>query len=213
MEHITNNSMEYNVTQPDIQAYFKKGFQLYMQNIPELLAASLIFWILTAFSFSFLTGPLIAGYIYLFVKKIRGSAIQISDLFSGFSRFFALIIEFYLINFLISVGLLFFIIPGFMIAGYYIFTEMLILDKNLGVFEAMRVSKEMTSRRGLMHYMGLNLLLYLILHIFGPASAGIGYLVLTPFAAAVYAVAYEDAFGAQLPSSTELTTSEDYFDM
>ena len=165
-----------------------------MQSIPTFIIASLIFWLLLIISFSFFGGPLIAGYMQIFVKKIRGEDISPTDIFKGFTRFIPLVIGFYLTKILVSIGLFLLIIPGLILIARYFFVELLILDKNLSVSEAMRINNKMVSDRGLWNYVILNTVLVALLHLAGLISFGIGYVVLTPYVFSVYAVAYEDAF-------------------
>jgi len=189
-----NEILPFNTTTPEIGTYFKEGGKLFLSSLPTFIIASLLFWLVLIFSFSIFGGPLIAGYILIFVKKLRNENVSPTDIFKGFTRFIPLVIAFYLTKILIAIGIFLLIIPGLIFIARYFFVEILILDKNIGVREAMKLNKQMVSKRGLWNYVILNTVLVIILNLAGLLSFGIGYLILTPYVFAIYAVAYEDAF-------------------
>ncbi len=169
-------TIRFNSSTPDIGTYFKIGWRLYLSEIPIFIVASLIFWLVLISSFSILGGPLMAGYMFIFVKKLRNESISPFDIFKGFSRFLPLVIAFYLTKIIIAIGLFFLIIPGLIFIARYFFVELLILDKNIGVTEAMKLNKQIVAKRGLWNYVILNIVLVIILNIGGLFSFGIGYL-------------------------------------
>ncbi len=188
---------KFNTSTPEIGTYFKEGGKLYLSALPVFLIASILYWLALVFSFSIFGGPLMAGYMFLFVKKFRNESVSVMDIFKGFTRFIPLVIAFYLTKILIAIGLFLLIIPGLIFIARYFFVELLILDKNIGVSEAMALNKQMVSKRGLWNYVILNTILVVILNLAGIFSFGLGYIILTPYVFAVYAVAYEDAFNSK----------------
>jgi hypothetical protein len=194
MSNHKNDTIQFNTTSPDISMYFKEGGKLFLSSLPTFIIASLVFWLVLIFSFSIFAGPLIAGYMLIFVKKSRNESISPPDIFKGFGRFVPLVIAFYLTKILIAIGLFLLIIPGLILIARYIFVELIILDMKIGVIEAMKLNKKMVSKRGLWIYVIFNTVLVLILNLAGLFSFGIGYIILTPYVFSVYAVAYEDAF-------------------
>ena len=102
---------------------------------------------------------------------------------------------------IIAIGIFLLVIPGLIFISWFFFVELLILDKKIGVFEAMKLNKKMSSERGIWNYVILNVVLVAILSILGGISFGIGTVIVTPVVFAIYAVAYEDAFGEQISGS------------
>ncbi|MGP8322189.1 MAG: hypothetical protein ACT6FE_07730 [Methanosarcinaceae archaeon] len=196
-----NNMIRYNTSSPDIGDYFKEGFALFKQSAGTFIAASILFWVASIASFSILFGPLIAGYMLIFVEKIRGKDVKAFDIFKGFNRFIPIVIVFYLTKAIIAIGIFLLVIPGLIFISWFFFVELLILDKKIGVFEAMKLNKRMSSKRGIWNYVILNVVLVAILSILGGISFGIGTVLVTPVVFAIYAVAYEDAFGEQIGGS------------
>ena len=196
-----NNIIRYNTSPPDIGAYFKEGFALFKQSAGTYIVASILFWVASIASFSILFGPLLAGYMLIFVEKIRGNDVKAFDIFKGFNRFIPIVIVFYLTKAIIAIGIFLLVIPGLIFISWFFFVELLILDKKIGVFEAMKLNKKMSSERGIWYYVVLNVVLVAILSILGGISFGIGTVIVTPVVFAIYAVAYEDAFGEQISGS------------
>ena len=101
----SNSSVPFATSSPDIGVYFKKGWDLYRQSFGLFLIASLAFWALSLVSLSILMGPLTAGYLFLFVRKLRGAKVDIGDLFLGFRRFVPIVLVFYITKFLVAIGI------------------------------------------------------------------------------------------------------------
>lgn len=198
---MSSNNIKYNTSSPDIGDYFKEGFTLFKESIGTFMVASILFWLTSIASFSILFGPLLAGYMLIFVDKIRGKNVKAFDIFKGFNRFIPIVIVFYLTKAIIAIGIFFLVIPGLVFISWFFFVELLILDKKIGVFEAMKLNKRMSSERGIWNYVILNVVLVAILSILGGISFGIGTVIVTPVVFAIYAVAYEDAFGEQISGS------------
>ena len=198
---MSNNTIRYNTSSPDIGDYFKEGFALFKQSAGTFIVASILFWVASIASFSSLFGPLLAGYMLIFVEKIRGNDVKAFDIFKGFNRFIPIVIVFYLTKAIIAIGIFLLVIPGLIFISWFLFVELLILDKKIGVFEAMKLNKRMSSERGIWNYVILNVVLVAILSILGGISFGIGTVIVTPVVFAIYAVAYEDSFGEQISGS------------
>jgi uncharacterized membrane protein len=198
---MSSNNIKYNTSSPDIGDYFKEGFTLFKESIGTFMVASILFWLTSIASFSILFGPLLAGYMLIFVDKIRGKNVKAFDIFKGFNRFIPIVIVFYLTKAIIAIGIFFLVIPGLVFISWFFFVELLILDKKIGVFEAMKLNKRVSSERGIWNYVILNVVLVAILSILGGISFGIGTVIVTPVVFAIYAVAYEDAFGEQISGS------------
>jgi uncharacterized paraquat-inducible protein A len=96
---------------------------------------------------------------------------------------------------LAAIGAMLCVIPAFIVAGLFFFTLPLIVERDLGVFEAMRASSDVTKRNLLM----FTLFAFVVQLI---ASAGsyacyIGLLATWPLMFTITAVAYRDCFGME----------------
>src|SRR5262249_17833366 len=83
-------------------------------------------------------------------KQLTGGQIAVADLFSGMECVVPVLLATICHTVLVLVGLLFCIIPGLIISGLLYFTTPLIIQARLGVFDAMRESKEVVQKNLLM---------------------------------------------------------------
>jgi uncharacterized membrane protein len=142
-----------------------------------------------------LSALLVGGMHRAALKQLRGRQVEFSDLFSARDQYLPLLGAMLLIGLLVGIGSIVCVIPGFIVAALLFFTLPLIIDRKLGVLEAMRVSSEMTKPNLLM----FTLFAFVVQLI---ASAGmyacyIGLLATLPLLFTMTAAAYRDCFGLQ----------------
>lgn len=138
-------------------------------------------------------------------KQLRGGRVEFRDLFSARDCYWRLLGA-TLIHFLLAIiGTMLCVIPAFIVAGLFFFTMPLIVERNLGVFDAMRASRDVT-RGNLLMFTLFAFVVQLI------ASAGsyacyVGLLATWPLMFTINAVAYRDCFGVSGARSFSQTTS------
>ena len=81
-------------------------------------------------------------------------------------------------------------LPGIYLAVSYVFTQVLIVDKKLGFWEAMETSRKVITRQW-WRVFGL-ILLGIPFFILGVAAVGVGVFVALPLVTGAFAYAYED---------------------
>jgi uncharacterized membrane protein len=129
-----------------------------------------------------------AGYTRLLVKIVRGENADVAEVFLG-RRFFWRVVGANLLFVLaFYAGLLLFLIPGFIVALMLWPFMYVIVDRDVGVFESFRRSREITSGN------------YLACIVLGLAAIGaqllgliacfVGLVFTTPFVLLIFAVAY-----------------------
>jgi hypothetical protein len=139
-------------------------------------------------------GVLLMGGAYRAAfKQLRGGRVEFSDLFSAKDCFWRLLGAAIVHGVLVSIGAMLCVIPGFIVSGLLFFTMPLIVERNLGVFEAMRASRDVTQP---------NLLMFTVFAFVAQliASAGsyacyVGLLATWPLMFTIGAVAFRDCFG------------------
>jgi hypothetical protein len=152
--------------------------------------------LLVTILFSLVTQSFLLGGMHLSaMKQLRGEKVEVRDLFSGGSYFFQILGATLLIVALCAIGYLLCILPAFLVLGALFFTIPLIVDRRLGVVEAMKTSYELTRRNIWMFTLFVFVLYFL-------ASAGnyacfVGMLATYPLLFTVTAVAYRDLFGLE----------------
>src|SRR5262249_28366834 len=97
-----------------------------------------------------LTVLLMGGAYRAAFKQLRGGQGEVRGLFSARDCYWRLLGATLLHTVLVSIGAMLCIIPAFIVAGLLFFTAPLIVERDLGVFEAMRASRDVTQSNLLM---------------------------------------------------------------
>ena len=140
-----------------------------------------------------LSAYLMAGSYRAALKQLRGGRIVLGDLFSGGGDFLRMLGALFVLAILSAVGFLLCLLPGFIVWGLFFFTFVLVIDRGLGVFEAMRASYAVT--RGNLLMFTLFAFVVWLLASLGAYVCYVGMLVSFPLLFTTTAVAYRDCFG------------------
>lgn len=141
------------------------GFEWYM--IP-LILFGLLYGV-------FVAGPIAYGANWVFLKAVRGERVDIKDMFSVFQRnYWNAVIANVVVAVIVGMGFVMLIVPGIIFACRLVFVPYLVVDKQMDVMEALRVSWNMTRGYGgqiflmglIAFFVGLGGLLLLIVGIF-----------------------------------------------
>lgn len=128
-------------------------------------------------------------------KQLRGGRVEFRDLFSARDCFWRLLGASIIHSLLVGVGMLLCIIPGFIVAGLMFFTLPLIVERDLGVFEAMSASRDV-AQRNLFKFTLFAILVQIIASI-GSQACYVGLLATWPLMFTISAVAFRDCFGVE----------------
>ena len=110
---------------------------------------------------TFLMAPLLFGWLLLGISRSAGTPISIKSIYKPFSLFLILACVNLLIASLTLVGTLLLILPGIYLALSYAFAPVLVIEKNMGVWESMEMSRK-TVTIYWWRYLGLTLILVLL---------------------------------------------------
>jgi hypothetical protein len=136
-------------------------------------------------------GPLMGGWYYYFLRRIRGEAATFGDLFAGFTRAYGNLVAVGIMAPLFTlVGLCLLILPGIYLIVAYSFAYVLATDKGLSFWNSMETSRRTITRQW-WHVLGL-ILLGIPFVLLGFAAFGVGILVALPLIIGAQAYAYED---------------------
>jgi ABC-type multidrug transport system fused ATPase/permease subunit len=136
---------------------------------------------------------LMSGAYKAAFKQMRGGRIAIGDLFSGGDVFLRVAGGVLLTAILAGIGAVFCILPAFAVAGLLYFTTPLIIEKQLGVIDAMRQVFNRT--KGHWFMFTLFAIVVGILAQLGSVACGIGMLATFPLLFTINSVAFRDLFG------------------
>ncbi len=137
--------------------------------------------------------PFVGGIVVMCLKQIQGREVVFGDLFSVFNKTLPLFLAAILINILVSIGFLLLILPGIYLGVCYLLVVPLIIDRDLGVWEAMEASRKAITKRWFSVF-GLYLLLLLIVLV-SMIPLGIGLLWTIPLMAMSFMMMYQKMFG------------------
>jgi uncharacterized membrane protein len=139
---------------------------------------------------------LTAGTFKYYLRLIRGEPASIADAFAGFSPAAGQLILLGLVTGILNlIGFLLCIIPGVYLSVSWVFALPLVIDRGLGFWEAMEVSRRVVSKHWFITFAFL--LVIGLLGACGAIACCIGVLVTIPIALAALMYAYEDIFSRQ----------------
>src|SRR5437879_1313544 len=143
------------------------------------------------------------GLQWLFLKRVRGEAADIGDVFAGFSlAFVPLLLAGIVVHVLVGIGLALCIVPGiYLIVSWRMFVPLLIVDKGLEFWPAMELSRKVVTKHWWPCF-GLLLLAGLV-GLLGLLGCIVGIFFTMPIAVGATVYAYLDIFGAK-PAINEL---------
>lgn len=118
-----------------------------------LILGGFLAQLVTVLSIGLLAGPVLGAYQLMMIHYLRtNQKPEFNDLLSGFQRFTALF-PFFFLTLFIFIGFMFLIIPGILLASWWLYTLPLMVDKSLGFMEAMRASSNKVKEKGFfMHF-------------------------------------------------------------
>jgi tRNA A-37 threonylcarbamoyl transferase component Bud32 len=193
----------------DIGSCLHRGWALVRGNFWPVMGVTLLILLLRLAAFFavigvVVSGPLMGGLSLYFLKKIRGEPAGVGAAFSGFSRaFLPLFLASLVMAVLTTAGFFCLILPGIYLAVAWTFTLALVIDKRLGFWPAMGLSRKTISKHW-WKFFGFIIVLSLI-KMAGMLVFFVGSLITAPVALAALMYAYEDIFGvarkpAEIPS-------------
>jgi hypothetical protein len=139
---------------------------------------------------------LIGGLFKYYLKLIRGEGAVVGDAFSGFGPALGRLALLGLVQgILTNLGFLFCIIPGIYLAVSWYFALPLVIDRNLGFWEAMELSRKVVSKHWFLVFAFL--LVVGLVSACGVIACCIGILVSVPIGFVALMYAYDDIFRQQ----------------
>jgi uncharacterized membrane protein len=193
--------MNQSMREVTIGKWIGEGWKMVQANFWDFVLFTLIYVLVVGVIKEigiFLVGPLTYSYYYIILQRMRGQRFDIGHLAKGFYNFVPAFLAGLLICLFSSLGLLLCIVGTFVISGMYSFTYLLMIEKNLGFWDAMEESRKVIwpniAGFTLLSFVGL-LLLFL-----GFMLCCVGVLVTIPIYYCAVACAYRDWVGLSEPA-------------
>jgi hypothetical protein len=175
----------------DIGLVFKQGWRLFVKDIGPLIIGTLIVAALSVVTLGILAGPLAAGLYGMVVKRVRdGQQPEAGDVFGQMNRFWPFFAAALVLGLLIGLASLT-IIGGILLATIWLYVFPLMVDRGIGLGEAMRASYEMVKQAGFWEHLALVIVFVVIASLANGALA----ILATPFLIAAVAAGYYVAAG------------------
>ncbi|MEA3477088.1 MAG: DUF975 family protein [Bacteroidota bacterium] len=158
---------------PDAGKSYSVGWDVLRAFFVELLVVSIVFMILTGpvsivqwkidswewflvplalFGITygiFVAGPIEYGAKWVFLKAVRGERIEVRDIFVVFQRnYWNVVIANIVVSIIVGLGIFMLIVPGIIFACRLAFVPYLVVDREMDVMDALRVSWDMTRGYG-----------------------------------------------------------------
>jgi uncharacterized membrane protein len=174
------------------RGYFGRAIQIVGSDPFTYVVGGLVLHLVSLVAFGLLTGPAIAGLVFITLKHCRGEEVSFGDLFRGFDNFGNTFIAGLVFGLLVSAGLVLCIVPGILLGALFCFVFPFIVDRGMMFPEAMVASRRLGAGRIDLFDRSLFFLLALLLGISGVILCVVGLLFTWPLMWAVVAVAYDD---------------------
>ena len=132
----------------DVGSCLGRAWDKMMADLWTIVGISALVWIALSASHAVyvgivITGPLLGGLYYYYLKKIRGQTAELQDAFAGFTlAFVQLLLASLVSGALIALGLALCVIPGIYLAVAWCFALPLVIDKNMSFWDAMELSRK-----------------------------------------------------------------------
>lgn len=145
--------------------------------------------------------PMLAALLMMGVRRVNGIAPEIGDLF----RYYVLVWPLFglaaLVYLLVTAGLFLLVLPGLYLSVAYIFVFPLMIDRGMGIWEAMEASRRAVTHRWFTVF-GI-LLAMALLTALSAVPLGIGLIWTLPMCYLAYGVMYTRVFGFAAGSEQE----------
>jgi uncharacterized membrane protein len=158
---------------PDAGSSYSVGWKVLKTSFVELLVVSIVFMVLSgpvgsvqwkvdsfgwflaplvlfAITYGiFVAGPIQYGANWVFLKAVRGERIEVRDVFVVFQRnYWNAVIANIVVGIIVGMGFVMLIVPGIIFACRLAFVPFLVVDREMDVMDALRVSWDMTRGYG-----------------------------------------------------------------
>ena len=161
------------------------------------IAASVVEILIT-----FILFPLGVGLGLLGIRRAAGKETPVSTLWEPYSQAIPLIVMLLLMAVLVVAGFFLLVLPGIYLSVSYSFAPYLIVEKNMGVWEALETSRKAITQYW-WRYLGL-MIVAMVLIIIGSIPLLIGLFWVLPMVAIVTGEVFAKTFGS--PESEALTS-------
>ena len=182
----------------DFEKLFKASWEQFLKFIVKLILFVLVGVLL---SLTIILIPTVAGgFTRASLALIReGKEPDFAELWN-FDNYLQILLLMIIAGIAVAVGFMLLIVPGVILATWWMYSLYFIVDRNMSFTEAMSASKAAVSASGFFNNLAV-LLIVSILNSIGSSLAGLGSLVTLPFGLLLMTNAYLEISGAAAPAA------------
>jgi hypothetical protein len=183
----------------DIGHALRQAARLFVKDLAPLIVGALIAGALSVLTIGVLAGPLLAGLYGMVIGRVRdGRRPEVRDVFARLDRFWSYAAAALALVLLVGLASLT-VVGGFALATIWLYVFPLMVDRGLGLGEALKTSRDMVMRGGFWEHLALVLVLFVVVSVANGALA----ILAAPFVVVVVTAAYvlADGRGAALESA------------
>ncbi|HEY3487273.1 MAG TPA: hypothetical protein VGL10_04350 [Gammaproteobacteria bacterium] len=137
--------------------------------------------------------PMSAGIMMMGIHQVAGKPVKVGMIFGYFDKTLRIFGLYLLMTIMIAIGFVLLIIPGVYLAVAYTLALPLLIEKNMGIWEALETSRKALSKRWFTVFVIFVLLG--LLFVAGTIPLGIGLIWVIPLSITVMGVMYKTIFG------------------
>lgn len=137
--------------------------------------------------------PFMAGFVMMGVRRSVDLPVSYNEVFAYFAYVIPLVLAAILMSLLMMLGFILLIIPGIYLAVAYIFTLLLIVDRNMGAWEAMETSRSAVTRHWFKVF--FTLVIMGLIFMVSMIPLGLGLIWTYPMMVSVMGIMYRETFG------------------
>ena len=191
----------------ELEKVLRGSWQLFKENAGKLITLFLVYFIIsigTSFILGFIpilgwilssivSTMFLAGIYYAYLKVYRGEPAIVDDIFYPLKEVLNKLVVMSIIKIVfITLGLLFFILPGLYLSVSYLFAELLIVDKKMDSWKALEESRKRITKNWFAYFALLVVLI--IINLIGAIPFGLGLIVTVPISIMAIVSAYASEF-------------------
>lgn len=143
-----------------------------------------------------ITYPLTVGLMMISIKHVRGEAVQPGMIFDYYPQTIPIFLLYLLMSILIVIGFILLVLPGIYLAFAYAFAAPLLVDKKLGIWQALETSRKAVTQCWFRFFFLMIIMTVVIIISAIPLLIGLIWTI--PMIAVALGLVYRDILDAEL---------------
>jgi len=142
-----------------------------------------------------ITLPMYAGIFIIALKRSVNAPINFNEIFQHWDKTLRLLGLYIVMSVLVIIGFILLVIPGVYLAVAYSFAVPLMVEKDMGIWEALETSRKAVTKKWF-HVFGLGLSSIVIM-VAGAIALLVGLFWAAPLVIIAFGIAYRNIFGIE----------------